>query len=47
MHTVCGTVLRTSSTDSDGQTGTAGNFPLTHENNDLLPIQVKGEMMKG
>jgi hypothetical protein len=35
MHTVCGTVLRTSSTgirnyaDSDGQTGTALNFPLS------------------
>jgi hypothetical protein len=33
-HTVCGTVLRTSSTgirnytDSDEQTGTGGNFPL-------------------
>jgi hypothetical protein len=30
MHTVCGTVLRTSYADSDGQTGTAGNFPLPH-----------------
>jgi hypothetical protein len=35
MHTVWGTVLRTSSTrilnyaDSDGETGTGGNFPLS------------------
>jgi hypothetical protein len=36
MHTLCGTVLRTSSTriqnyaDSDGESGTGGNFPLSH-----------------
>ena len=36
MNTVCGTVLRTSShriknyTDSDGETGTGGNFRLSH-----------------
>jgi hypothetical protein len=31
MHTVCVTVLRTSSTDSDGETGTGGNVPLSHD----------------
>jgi hypothetical protein len=36
MHTLCGTVLRTRSrrirnyADSDGETGTGGNFPLSH-----------------
>ena len=36
MHTLCGTVLRTSSprirnyTDNDGETGTGGNFRLAH-----------------
>jgi hypothetical protein len=36
MHTLCGTVLGTSSTrirnyaDSDGETGTGGNFLLSH-----------------
>jgi hypothetical protein len=36
LHTVCGTVLRTSSTrirnyaDNDVETGTGGNFPLSH-----------------
>jgi hypothetical protein len=37
MHTLCGTVLRSSSTtirnhaDSDEETGTGGNFPLSHD----------------